>query len=218
MESSVSSSRPRARIRSTTTSVGTSRSMTTCSGWSPRMVSSSSACCSVRGNPSSTKPGSTSLRFANRSATTATTRSSGTSSPRSMKSFASSPAETPAAAESRNIWPVDRCCIWKWRASRSPCVPFPEPCFPSRTMRGPRRPVMESSGEEALVVPHHELRIDLLHGLQRDPDGDQQCGATERELRDVPEFEDEERDQGDDHQEDRPRQRDAIEDARQVLL
>ena len=64
-------------------------------GFSARMPSNSSACALVRGNPSSTKPGSTSAGFRNRSSTTAMTNSSGTNSPRSMKSFASSPAGTP---------------------------------------------------------------------------------------------------------------------------
>ena len=59
----VSSSRPRPSSRSIAMSVGTSRSMTRSSGWcAPRIRSSSSAWFSVRGNPSSTKPCSTSRR------------------------------------------------------------------------------------------------------------------------------------------------------------
>src|SRR3954464_5528550 len=204
------------RIRSTTTSVGTSRSITRSSGFAPRMRSSSSACWLVRGKPSRTKPGSTSRGFANRSSTTLTTSSSGTSSPRSMNALASSPAATPASAESRNISPVERCRIPNCAARRSPCVPLPEPCLPSRTMRGPRVWVIVASGEEALVVAHHELAVDLLHRLERDAHRDQQRRTTERELADVPQLEHEERDQGDDHQEDRARERDAVQDLRQV--
>ena len=134
--------RPRgrgSRIRSTTTSVGTSRSMTRSSGFGRRGCGRARAPAgSVRGKPSRTKPGSTSAGFANRSSTTATTSSSGTSSPRSMNALASRPAATPTSAESRNISPVERCRIPNCAASRSPWVPLPEPCLPSRTMRGPR--------------------------------------------------------------------------------
>jgi hypothetical protein len=52
---------------------------------------------------------------------------------------------------------------------------------------------MVASGEEALVVAHHELAVDLLHRLERDTHGDQQRGAAEGELADVPQLEDEER-------------------------
>src|SRR4029077_11667085 len=36
--------------------------------------------------------------------------------------------------------------------------------------------------EEALVVAHHELAVDLLHGLERHADGDEDRDAEEAEL------------------------------------
>src|SRR3954447_13999451 len=72
--------------------------------------------------------------------------------------------------------------------------------------------------EEALVVPHHQLAVDLLHRFERDPDGDEQGRPAEWELRDTPELEDEEWDERDDHQEQRSRQRDPVQDPRQVAL
>src|SRR4249920_1947679 len=103
--------------------------------------------------------------------------SSGTSSPRSMKALALSPAATPTSAESRKSWPVERCWVLKCLATRSPWVPLPAPCLPRITRRGPRFTTASSSGasgEEALVVPHHQLTVDLLHRLQRHADRDQQ--------------------------------------------
>src|ERR1700760_1999228 len=45
---------------------------------------------------------------------------------------------------------------------------------------GGRRPYLL---QEALVVAHHELRLELLHRVQRDADDDQQRGAAEEEVR-----------------------------------
>ena len=76
------------------------------------------------------------------------------------------------------------------RRGSAACVPLPAPCLPSRTRRTPD-PFM--SGQEAFVVAHHQLAVDLLHRLQRDADGDEQRRAAERELADVPEREHEQR-------------------------
>src|SRR3954463_15817401 len=74
------------------------------------------------------------------------------------------------------------------------------------------------SAEETLVVPHHQLAVDLLHRLQSDANRDEERGATERELTDVPEREDQQRHDRDRGQEKRAGERDADEDPGQLLL
>ena len=51
-------------------------------------------------------------------------------------------------------------------------------------------------GEEALVVPHHQLAVELLHGLEHHADCDEDGDATEGIL-DIPRFQHDERDDGD---------------------
>ena len=58
-------------------------------------------------------------------------------------------------------------------------VPFPAPGAPRRTTT-----VMGSrvrSADESFVVPHEELRLDLLHRLDDDADHDQEARAAERD-------------------------------------
>ena len=74
------------------------------------------------------------------------------------------------------------------------------------------------SGQEAFVVAHHELAVDLLHRLEGDAHRDQDRHATEGELADVPQREDEQRQDRDRGQEQRSGQRDAVQHLRQVLL
>ena len=145
--------------------------------------------CAVRGKPSSTKPCSTSAGFEKRSSTTSDHDVVGDELAAVHVLLGLEPGRRPRpSAESRNSWPVERCWMPKCSARRSPWVPLPAPCLPRMTRRGPRVTSRhrQASGEEALVVPHHELAVDLLHGLERDAHGDQQRGAAERELRDVP--------------------------------
>src|SRR5437870_12738902 len=72
--------------------------------------------------------------------------------------------------------------------------------------------------EESLVVAHHQLAVDLLHGLEGHADRDQDRGAAEGELRHLPEGEGDRRQQGDDGEEERAGQRDAVEDLSQTRL
>src|SRR4051812_12918580 len=74
------------------------------------------------------------------------------------------------------------------------------------------------SGEEPLVVPHHQLAVDLLHRLEGDPDGDKDGRAPEGEALDSVDGECDLRHQGDRREEDRPRQGDPVEDRAQVAL
>src|SRR6266513_3136099 len=180
-------------MRSRTISVGTSRLMARSSGCPSSTSSSFSACWSVRGKPSSTKPWSMSPSSANRSSTILSVRSSGTRSPRFMYSSASRPAGVPTAAAARNRSPVETCSMPYRSARRAACVPFPAPCLPSRTRRGPLLIGALRLREETLVVAHHQLAVDLLHRFERDAHGDQQRGAAERELSDIPQREHQQR-------------------------
>src|ERR1035437_2163962 len=100
---------------------------------------------------------------------------------------------------------------------RDACVPFPAPCFPSRTSRGPRG-VIPESGKEAFVVAHHQLTVDLLHRLQRDTDGDQQRGSPKGELTDVPQGEDQQWCDSDRGEKQRTGQGDAVQHLREIPL
>src|SRR3954470_25022563 len=59
------------------------------------------------------------------------------------------------------------------------CVPLPAPGAPSRTRTF--IPFVVTSADEPLVVAHHELRLDLLHGLDDHADDDEDAGAAEAE-------------------------------------
>src|SRR6266511_746678 len=208
----------RPAMRSRTISVGTSRLMTRSSGCPTSTSSSFSACWSVRGKPSSTKPWSMSPSSAKRSSTILSVRSSGTRSPRFMYSSASRPAGVPAAAAARNRSPVETCSMPYRAERRAACVPFPAPCLPSRTSRGPLLIGALRLGEEALVVAHHQLAVDLLHRFERDAHGDQQCRAPEGELSDVPQREHQQWRYRDRRKEQRSGQRDAFQGLREVPL
>src|SRR6266550_9561484 len=118
----------------------------------------------------------------NRSITMRTTISSGTRSPRSMYVVASRPSGVSFVTCSRKMSPVPIRTTSNRSSSRWACVPFPAPGGPSNTslIRLP---------EETLVVSHQQLRLELLHRLERDTDGDQDRGAPEGELLDVPRVE-----------------------------
>ena len=70
--------------------------------------------------------------------------------------------------------------------------------------------------EEALVVPHEEVRLHLPHGVERHPDHDEQAGPAEVERRVEP-ADEEVRQHRDEGEEDRARQRDAGERPVDVL-
>src|ERR1044072_9867802 len=76
--------------------------------------------------------------------------------------------------------PVATCGIEASYEMRAAWVPFQAPGGPRITM---------SSGmalrlfEEALVVPHHHLRLHLAHRVERDTDHDEDRGSAERARR-----------------------------------
>src|SRR5713101_541099 len=203
-------------MRSMTMSVGTSISRASSTGRSANTRSSATAWRKVRGKPSRTNPSSRGPSSAKRSSTKRITVSSGTSSPASMYRLASMPAGVPSAAAARNSSPVEKCSVPNSSARRAACVPLPAPCLPRSTRRGPC--AVMGSGQEAFVVAHHELAVDLFHRLQRHAHRDQQRGAPERELSDVPQRQHEQRYGGDGGEEQRTGQGDAVQHLGEILL
>src|SRR5689334_6262277 len=103
--------------------------------------------------------------------------SSGTYLPAAVNDWASLPSSVCSAMFARKMSPVDTAGIPKRAASRLACVPFPAPGGPNRTS------LMELlSSQEPFVVPLLELRLDLFHGLQSDPDDDEDRRAAEGEV------------------------------------
>src|SRR5256714_11190176 len=145
-----------------------------------------------------------------RSRTICTTTWSGTSSPSCMYALASRPRGVSPLTFSRKMSPVPIRSASKRSARRYACVPFPAP-------GGPRSTSLMALPEETLVVAHQELRLELLHGLERHPDRDEDRRPAERELLDVPRVQHDVGDQRDGREEQRAGQRDAYEDVVQVV-
>src|SRR5215471_11891338 len=136
-----------------------------------------------------------------RSATMRSTIESGTSSPRAMIGCARCPSEVPCETCSRSMSPVERCGAAKRRANSFAWVPFPAPGGPRKiTARssvscGRMSEVTQSSPSDyvcrtlapaadpafpckSFVIAHDQLRFQLLDGIHRDTDNDQQrCTA-----------------------------------------
>src|SRR5205807_3879652 len=138
------------------------------------MPSSASAWGTVRGKPASRNPPAQSVRVI-RSRIISTMTSSGTSSPRFMNSRALRPSSVPRLTSSRRMSPVE---IWGMpysRVRKSACVPLPLP-------GGPNSNRFTASSDEAAVLAHDQLGFELLHGVERDADHDQDGGAPEVHL------------------------------------
>src|SRR6202522_3806953 len=159
-----------------------------------RISSSFSACGIVRGNPSKMNPQVQSGRFS-RSSTIPSTISSGTRSPRAMIGLASKPSSVPRVTASRNMSPVERCGRFSSFEIRLACVPFPAPGGPRKisasfavTFSGDRFTLLAATAthsalaHETVVIPHHQLRFQLLHRIHRHADHDQQRRAPEIKL------------------------------------
>src|SRR5688572_27652317 len=82
---------------------------------------------------------------------------------------------------------------------------------------GTAEPEVRSSCQDAFVVAHRELRLYLLHRLQRHADHDQDRHAREGDG-DVPDDPGDHGEHRDRSQEDRSREGDAVEDVSQVLF
>src|SRR5262249_7595003 len=108
-----------------------------------------------------------------------------------MIAFARKPISVPALTASRSMSPVEILGMPLAFASRSACVPLPAPGGPSITRFSdivskvvpPLRPSPANPRflHEAIVVPHDQLALDLLHGIHGHANHNQQRGAAEVE-------------------------------------
>src|SRR5690348_7574412 len=130
--------------------------------------------------------------------------------------------------------PVAICGMPKWARSTFACVPLPEPGAPYRRRFNRTAPpaaspppphcvgrtTSPSSLDEASVLAHDQLRLQLLHGVERDAHDDQDRGAAEvhllvRDARDLRRAD--RQDHRDEAEEDRADERDAIHHGLQVI-
>src|SRR5580704_15224655 len=159
-----------------------------------KISSSFSATGIVLGNPSKMNPLVQSGRFS-RSSTIPSTISSGTRSPRSIIGLARKPNSVPRVTASRNMSPVERCGKPSSFEIRLAWVPFPAPGGPKKisasfavTFSGDRFTLLAATAthsalaHETVVIPHDQLRFELLHRIHRHTDHDQQRRAAEIKL------------------------------------
>src|ERR1700712_168478 len=154
------------------------------------------------------------------------TMSSPISPPSSITFLARTPSSVPSRTAARSMSPVEMCGTTKWRDSRTHCVPLPAPWRPRMMSRAPgiipvspRPPADgEASLQEAFVVAHHQLSVDLADELHPDTDGDQHRRAREREALDIEHPEDQVRHDRDHGDEQRARQGDPVDSLGQVPL
>ena len=106
---------------------------------------------------------------------------SGTSSPRSMYPAACLPSSVPAAFSARRMSPLDRCRACESSAQALGLRTFARTRRTQQDRYHPR--TLPGCGclltEEAAVVPHDQVRLDPLDGIQADADHDQQTGAAQ---------------------------------------
>src|SRR4029077_15433960 len=115
------------------------------------------------------------------------------------------PRPVPDWTASRSVSPVEIAGMSRRSERTLAWVPFPAPGKPRKTKRIERPFPL---AQEAFVVAHHQLRLDLLHRLERDTHRHQDRRPAERKLVDPPDVQHDRRDQRDRRQEQRPRQRD----------
>src|SRR5579875_3574775 len=120
------------------------------------------------------------------------TSSSGTSLPDLIRALLISPMGSPASIWRRSISPVEMCgpVMQCWRNSLA-CVPLPEPGGPKRMMAGgcnrlhgsaAATPDPSRARRKAFVMAHDKLRLNLVDGVHRHADDNEQCGAAEIEI------------------------------------
>src|SRR5579875_1727288 len=147
-----------------------------------------------------------------RASTISWTMASGTRSPLLRYSWALRPRSVPARTASRNMSPVEMCGS-PWRVRKiSAWVPFPAPGGPMKISR-----IEDPSLHEALVVPHQDVGLDLLHGLEGDPDDDEEGRPRQVEGQLAREPRQEDGPDGDEAEEQRPHQRQPLQDPCEVL-
>src|SRR5262245_57429127 len=110
---------------------------------------------------------------------------SSTSLPDSITFLAARPSGVPSCTACRRMSPVEILGTPRVRANRSACVPFPAPGGPNITSLTDTALAASTPNtrllHEAVVVPHDELRLDLLHRVHRHTDDDEQRRAAEIE-------------------------------------
>src|ERR1700693_3568496 len=131
---------------------------------------------------------------ANLSSTIPSTILSGTRSPRSMIGSARRPASVFRVTASRSMSPVERCGTPSCLAMRLAWVPFPAPGGPkkinarlSAILTAERLSLIATATDsafahETVVIPHHQLRFELLNCIHSYAHDDQQRRATEIKL------------------------------------
>src|SRR5271163_1550122 len=119
------------------------------------------------------------------SSTILLTISSGTNPPDCMIPITAFPKSSPAAILSRSISPVEMWASPRDCRSNLACVPFPEPGGPNKirqgrfVIKGGRRappsdaaaPAPDSAGPRSkpFVMPHDQLRLNLVHRVHGHP-------------------------------------------------
>ena len=168
----------------------------------------------LRGKPSRMKPGRASGRLM-RSRSMRMISSSGTSSPRSMYSFACR-AQLGVHAQ----WPRAACRRWRRAASRSVRTRILRLRALARA-RGAQEDQIQFGFPYRMkpgVVAHHQLRLELLHRVQHHADDDEQSGAADRQRLHVGNDRREVRHDGDHAQEEGAGPGDAHQHSRDVLM
>src|SRR6476659_10515514 len=133
-----------------------------------------------------------------------------------MYRLASIPSGVPSETLARKMSPVEIAGIPKCWATNLAWVPLPAPGGPiSTSLTAGTAP----SSQESFVVALLELALDLLHGVQRDADHDEDRGSAEREvLVGVDEDQRDQRDEGHHSEVQGSREGDAGQHVVQVLL
>src|SRR2546427_5176518 len=156
--------------------------------------SSAPACGTVRGKPSMMTPGAQSGRL-RRLRTMSIMIPSDTYWPAARIGWALRPSSVPAWISALSMSPVAMCGMPKCERSMLAWVPLPLPGAPYRSrFTQPLRPfgppphtvgrscLQRKSLDEAAVLTHHQLRLQLLHRVEGDAHDDQDRSASEIHL------------------------------------
>src|SRR5258708_32643180 len=151
-------------------------------------TSSASACGTVRGKPSMMKPPVESGSW-RRLRIMPIMMSAGTYWPAARIGWASRPRGVPAWSSARSMSPVAICGMAKRDRSMFAWVPLPLPGAPYKSKFTPHSLTLSPQGGgddappyQAAALAHDHLRLQLLHGVQRHTDHDQDPRACERHL------------------------------------
>src|SRR5579885_174976 len=128
---------------------------------------------------------------AKRSLTSSLTSSSGTSLPAWISLSALRPISSWAAICVRSISPVEMCGPFRHCWISFAWVPLPEPGEPNRIRAGaaafldsgaPAATDTARTWSEPFIMPHNQLRFNLVHGIHRNTHHNEQRGAAKVEV------------------------------------